>query len=296
MNDSDFTKKVFSNLQDRERKEVLKKAISVGFTVNGFSKKPYDAPLNTILISANCKKEKKYQYQILLATMKELADEEGASELLKLVKQWVESSDSHKEIEEILECYNQEKRIIEEEENSIITNSDKMLEQLEKQNKELCNELKLAREKTKQHKRVIQENKIEIDNLKQEITRLKKDEKQVQDINKVLRNEIKKISEEREEALGILNNKNHETEELKKTIELLKTYKENAPKILCIIKKEETIEIPGYDITTIHNWNDEIKKKVEKGGYTKIWLIYSGFTYDVISDIKSTFDREMVNE
>ena len=74
MNDSDFTKKVFSNLQDKERKEVLKKAILDGFTVNGFSKKPYDAPLSTILISANCKKRKKYQYESLLATVRKLAN------------------------------------------------------------------------------------------------------------------------------------------------------------------------------------------------------------------------------
>lgn len=296
MNDCDFSKRVFSYLSDEERKEVLKKSILEGFTVNGFSRKPYDAPLNAILSSFNCKRGKKYQYEILLSVMKEVADEEGASDLLNLVKQWVESFDKHEEIEKILACYNQEEKIIEKEEDNKIFNSDRMVEQLEKQSKELVDELKVAREKIKQHKHAIQDNKIEIDNLKQEITKLKKDEKQAQVINEELRKEIMKITEERDEVIGILNDKNHEMEELKKIIELLKSYKENAPRILCIIKKEETIEIPGYDITTIHNWNDEIKKEIKGGEYTKIWLVHNGFTYDVISDIKLTFDIEMVKE
>ena len=299
MNNSEFTKRIIDDLNDLERRKVIKKAIQNGFTVDGFSRKPYDAPIIAIKNCLNIKKRNKFQYEIILEAMCELSDEDGACEIFKYVKLWMEDENSHNQIESMLkenDDNNNEKCNEENLEDQNLVDIEAEQAKYKVKIEELEKELQGVRERVKQQKQTIQENKIEISNLKQDIARLEKECKQRQILNESLEEDIAKLSKEKEDVVTELEKKKYEISELKKSIDALQLFKYNAPKILCILKQKKSVEIPGFDINTIHKWDDEIKENILKEEYTKIWLVHRGFTYDKISDIKDTFEKEKIKE
>lgn len=294
MNNIEFTKRIITGLGESERRKVIKKATQYGFTVDGFSRKPYDAPITAIMNCMNRKKRNKYQFELLMDVMSEMSEEEGASDILKYVKQWLEDENSHIEIELILD-----KMVVKDEENIKRNVSIDFEEEQIKYIKKIENieqELKVARERGKQQKQTIQDNKIKISNLKQNIDRLERENKHKQALVESLEMDIIKLQEKQQIILIKLEKKEEEIKELRENINKLQLFKDNAPKILCILKKEKEVEIPGFDIKTIHTWDDEIKQIILEEEYAKVWLIHNGFTYDIISDIKETFEKEKIKE
>lgn len=295
MNNTDFVKKIFLLLDNYEQQKIINKSIQNGFTIDGFSKKPKDAPISFVLNSMNKKRGMKYQHEIIMEVMHEIAKDDNSSDLLKLVKRWIEDENTHQEIENEIQ-----NRKIQRTNDTKDINHLSIPEASKDENIERLGELEEQIEKIKgrikQQKQLIQNNKIVISDLEHCNNKLEKEKKLMQNRIDRLEKELICISDEKKKICEELQKREMEIEELKNNIEQLKLYKDNAPKILCIVKQNIAIEIPGYDIVTIHNWGEDVKELLLQEKYSKVWLVHNGFSYDIISDIKNYFEKELIKE
>lgn len=297
MTSLEFTKNIVLQLSEDDRTQVVRKAVQKGFTVNGFSKKPHSAPALAIANCLGIKKQGKYFYEIILDVIKQLSYEERDNELYRLVERWTENVEEHEKIANELNdiiCRNENNRKVqnsspEQTDSSIIDNLNKEIEFLK-------GELVAARERGRQHKVTIQENKIEIDNLRKEIEYLKK-------CCRLDNTNIERLEDKNQKLIEISENKTVELEKMKQQVnelleqmEILQKYKDNAPKILCVLKNRIDINIAGYDILTIHKWDDEVRNTINSIKFSQVWLVNQGFTYAVINEIKEFYSNLVIKE
>lgn len=295
MNTLQFAKEVVLLLSDIDLTNIIKKASLNGFTVPGF-KSPWKAPRAQI-IGPSFEKKKRggdFYYIIFLKTMEnfDIIFDENI-EISKLISKWLLHEDSHQEIEKQIEKYKQriekDKRdsSLEPEGNSHI--NDKKLE-IEREIVQLQEKYKRIKEISQRLKEANKDNKIALDNLIKTNNKLQKENKQLKNINEIL-------NEEKQKNESIIIEMKKQLDENKKwryntecQIKELEKYKQRAPKIFCLCKnKIEDIMLEGYDIIVEKIWNDEVKNQIQIGGFTEIWFISKGFSYNVIHEIRESY-------
>ena len=301
MTDYEFAKIVVKQLEDEDRIATVKRAAQKGFVVRGFSKWPHMAPKGAIIKSMGLKNKQKKQYDILIRAMGELSNDIPNHEFYHMARLWLDEEDSHEQIADRLSIMMKsnappgQDQICDIKEDSEVNDDsgDSRIDQLEQ-------ELAEAKERLKRQKRNLKENKISIGKLKEENERLANEIKKKQEQFESIIHEKQMALKERNALEEELNIVQKQLQELCKKNEELQVFREKAPKILCIIQKEIDIEIVGYNIATIHQWNQKVKEELKEKSFSQIWLVNRGFTYACINEIKNYFNyieiKEYLNE
>lgn len=305
MSELELTRVLFMRLKEEEQKRVVKRAVEKGFTVDGFSKNAYKAPPRAVCACmAKKPKRGKYPHRIILGAMAEQLRSNENHIVYQLANELLKSKDISDEMEKkIIELMQKSDTATyngEEQNENEQTAEYKTENKTENRIEELEQELSAAREKNKKYKGILQENKIERDNLLKSIEQQKKEkEKYLRQIQK-LEKKIQTLEEERQ--LEIARKKESECQvvelkgqmkELMKQIEILQLYKEHAPKMLCIAKTKYQIDIPGYHIKMVNEWNEEIKNDAINGDYYKIWFVQSQFPYNLVNEISECLGSKL---
>lgn len=289
MDTLEFSQRLIRVLDDNVLQEILKKAATQGFSVQGF-KNPWRAPKPAIIKDMKRKKRGgEYYYIIILETIAKL---DSLNEVATMAKQWLQNDNGdilYKKIEDELKRIEEKKNNVFIEEKKPSSLEPMIVEDnLLNENKEMQKKNGELKEKNKKLQLIIQGNKIEISNLKKDVTQLKK-------INEKLEKDFEKKQSECEQYQSDSINYNKQIKEKDEQIELLlkkidelKRYKECAPKILCFIKTNtDEMDLGVYDITYAKEWNDVQRASIVSQVYDEIWIVHKGFSFNDITEIKA---------
>jgi hypothetical protein len=287
VNTLEFAKEVVAVLSDADLSNVIKKAASNGFVVQGF-KSPWKAPRSQIIGPGISKKKRGGDYYYI-TLLKAVVDSEiiidNGTELSELVKNWVQDDKTHDEISDKLEQIKLQKFKNGEKEKGLDTDKNETeIINSEVKVKEKNIELQ---EKNKKLRQINQSNKIALDNSQQKIQQLQKE-------NEKLKKDTERLTAENEECINKLNDlkeqiivKDKKIQELVSQIGDLEKYKQRAPKILCLCKRKlDYIYFEGYDIAFENSWDEEVKDKILTQNFSEIWFISKGFSYNVFLEIQ----------
>lgn len=293
VNTLEFSQRLIKVLDGDELQEVLKKAVAQGFSVQGF-KNPWKAPKPAVIKGMERKKKGgEYYYEIILDAIVNISGQSGSqSEAQAIAKKWLKIDNDkiqYEKIEKDLLKLEEKINILEinkkktvsqpvVEQGDIISENDK----LRKKNEEL-------QQRNKKLQLTLQGNKIEISNLNKDVAQYKKKYERVQKINEEKQKEYDEYQNDYKNAIKQVKEKNEYIALLLTRIEELKKYKECAPKILCFIKTStKDIDLSGYDITYAKEWGDSQKVSLMSQEYDEVWIIYKGFSFNNIKEIKSS--------
>lgn len=291
MNDLEFTKKVIGVLNEAEVQKVLKKAITHGMVIPGFSKNPAKAPKQTIMMSLSQRSKGEYYYAIILKVMYEFANNEFAdNQRFLFVKRWRDNKSEHEKIEEelgqLIEYMKSENS--ETADTTIVAEEDRNVK-LKDVERELVKKITVLQERNKKLQASIQRKKIEADNLNKNFQKAQKEnEKQKTEINK-LEQQIVELEMSREVLRKEIFEKNSCIKNLLEQIEELSKYREHAPKILCFLKTKEEINFEGCDVTIADRWDLEVKESLAQVVFDEIWYVHKGFQYGDFIEMKENF-------
>lgn len=303
MDTLEFSERLVKVLDEDELQEVLKKAVSRGFSVQGF-KNPWKAPKPVVIKEMKQKKRGgEYYYMIILHAIADVTTLKNSQIVIQsMAKQWLQNNinkTSNKNVETDLIKLEEKIAVSTEEKKEVVSQSIASKVSLSEENEKLQKTNEEYKKKSKKLKTTIQGNKIEISNLKNEIIQLIKINKKIQGEYEKKKNEFEKSQSDYAAISQQIKEKDKYITELLEKIEGLNRYKECAPKILCFIKtNKEQIDFSGYNITFARGWKDAQKMSLENQQYDEIWIIHKGFSYYDIKEIKDNFSctvREFLN-
>lgn len=315
MNELELTRALYLQLAEQDQRLVVKKAAEKGFVVDGFSKNVSKAPPRAVCACmAKRARRGKYPYQFILSAMAEQQKVDEENIIYYLAGEWMKGEYTHAGVEEDL------KKLIHNKKESDNTIKDNEKSQKDLQNQEckykeesevesaalkkelerLDQELLITKDKTKKYKNTIQEYKIEIDNLQKNILREEKAKDRLFRQIGELENELEKVQEEKNEEIRKQKIREYEIRELQNQVETLmqqikdlEIYRRHAPKLLCIVKSKNKIEIPGYDIKMAHEWNEVIREEAVNGEYFEVWLVQKQFPYHLVNEISECIGKKL---
>ena len=283
MGEIDFSKKIIKILDTNILQMIIKKAVTKGFTVQGFAKNIWMAPEALICAALERKKKGKYQSSIFLEALNET---EVDDEIVNLAKNWLRDKDERDEIERKIEqiilkkIQKKEKRIIIEEKNE-----QENIEKKKNQNYE--KDIQQLQIKNKKLQNTIQDLRIGGEDYQKEISRLQKEkgklERQVEEKiyeNKKMEDEISGLKEnirKLEYELDLCKQENINYQEIF----------ERAPKVLCFSKKDINKDnFPFYNVEQLYKWSDECEETIKRDKYKEIWIIETDFSYSEVMKMK----------
>lgn len=315
MNELELTRALYLQLAEEEQRLVVKRAAEKGFVVDGFSKNVSKAPPRAVCacMAKRARRGGKYPYQLVLGAMAERRKINEENIIYNLAGEWMKGEYTHAGVEEYLKNLTHDKKEpdsaaeksepeikLQEQEQNQRQEPDSEAEVLKKEIQRLEQELTTVKEKNKKYKNTIQENKIEIDNLQKNILRQEKAkdrlfrqigelEHQIEQIQAQKQEEItrREMTEQRTIALG------EQIETLMEQIKELELYRKHAPKLLCIAKTKNKIDIPGYDIKMVHEWDEMTKDEAVNGGYLEVWLVQKQFPYHLVSEMSECIGKRL---
>ncbi len=293
MEEIEFSQRMVKVLNEKTLQDTLKKAGAQGFTVPGFSKKFYQAPLITLIGAMKIRKRGKgFQSGIFLECLSEL--DENILESI-LTKKWLMGGDARNEAES--ELKNIEVSILEKQKkNESIQDVFEVESNIKEDNKENNTEvIKKQKERIKKLQTIIQNYKIINDNYKKEIEQLKKENNKLELKNaEILKDRV--LNEEIIEKLKVeIEKQKQQNVEMRNEIESYKNIHENAPRILCFSKKEIEREMfPFYNIECISQWNKDYIKIIDWIKYYEIWIAENDFSYSETKTIKSAAKGKVI--
>ena len=285
MEEVEFSQRIVKILDEKTLQDTLKKATTQGFTVSGFSKKIYQAPLAILVLAMKTKKRKKgFQSGIFLKCLSELDENILES---TLAQKWLAGGVSRKEAES--ELKNIEISILKKQkQHEYVPDLFEIDSSIKGNNiEDNTKVIEKQKEHIKKLKTTLQDHKILNDNCKKKIEQLQKEN------NKLKLKDAEELKDKisREDAIEELkteiNKQQEQLVEMKKEIERYKSMYENAPKILCFSRKEVNKEIfPFYHIEWISEWNNNLVKIIDWKKYHEIWVAENDFTYSETKTIK----------
>lgn len=293
VNTLEFSQRLIKVLDENELQEVLKKAVAQGFSVQGF-KNPWKAPKPTVIKGMEKKKKGgKYYYEIILDAIANISEQRGSqSEAGAMAKQWLKIDNDEPEYEKIKEDLlklEETAKVLEMNKSKSVSQSVVEKKDLIGENDKLCKKNEELQQRNKKLQLTLQGNKIEISNLKNDATQFKKMYERVLNNFEKKQKECDKYQNDYEDAIKQIKEKNEYILLLLTKIEELKKYKECAPKILCFIKMSTSdIDLRGYDITYARDWGEIQKASLMSQEYDEVWIIYKGFSFSDIKEIKSS--------
>lgn len=283
MGEIDFSKKIIKILDKNILQMIIKKAVSKGFTVQGFTKNVCMAPETLICAALERKKKGKYQSSLFLDALNET---EIDDEIVNLAKKWLKDKDERDEIERKIEQISIEKT--EKKKKEVIIEEKSLQTDIKKEeNENYKKEIQQLQAKNKKLQSTIQDLRIGVDNSQKEILRLQKEkgklEKQIEE-NQCKNSELK-------EEIG------HLKEDIKKLERELDLYKQEnldyqeifkkAPKVICFSKKDINKDnFPFYNVDQLKQWSDECEETIKKNAYKEIWIIETDFSYSEVVKMK----------
>ena len=254
MGEIDFSKKIIKILDTNILQMIIKKAVTKGFTVQGFAKNVWMAPEALICAALERKKKGKYQSSIFLEALNET---EVDDEIVNLAKNWLRDKDERDEIERKIEQISLKK--IEKKEKRIIIEEKNEQENIEKKkNQNYEKDIQQLQIKNKKLQNTIQDLRIGGEDYQKEISRLQKEkgklERQVEEKiyeNKKMEDEISGLKEnirKLEYELDLCKQENINYQEIF----------ERAPKVLCFSKKDINKDIfQFYNVEQLYKWSYE---------------------------------------
>ena len=312
MNELELARALYLLLAEEDQRIVVKKAAEKGFVVDGFSKNVSKAPPRAVCacMAKRVKRGGKYPYQLVLGAMAERRKINEENVIYHLAGEWMKGEYTHAGVEEYLKKLTHDKK----ETDNTVTEKKELEKEPQNQEQEIKNEsttlkkeiarfeqeLLTIKEKNKKYKNTIQENKIEIDNLQKNILRQEKAKDRLFRQIGELEHQIEKVQAEKQEEIKRREMTEQQTAALEEQIETLmeqikelELYRKHAPKLLCIAKTKNKIDIPGYDIKMVHEWDEIIKEDAVNGGYLEVWLVQKQFPYHLISEISECIGKRL---
>ena len=283
MGEIDFSKKIIKILDKNILQMIIKKAVSKGFTVQGFTKNVCMAPETLICAALERKKKGKYQSSLFLDALNET---EIDDEIVNLAKKWLKDKDERDEIERKIEQISIEKT--EKKKKEVIIEEKSLQTDIKKEeNENYKKEIQQLQAKNKKLQSTIQDLRIGVDNSQKEILRLQKEkgklEKQIEENeckNSELKDEICHLKEDikkLERELDLYKQKNLDYQEIFK----------KAPKVICFSKKDINKDnFPFYNVDQLKQWSDECEETIKKNAYKEIWIIETDFSYSEVVKMK----------
>lgn len=283
MGEIDFSKKIIKILDTNILQMIIKKAVTKGFTVQGFAKNIWMAPEALICVALERKKKGKYQSSIFLEALNET---EVDDEIVNLAKNWLRDKDERDEIERKIEQISLKK--IEKKEKRIIIEEKNEQENIEKKkNQNYEKDIQQLQIKNKKLQNTIQDLRIGGEDYQKEISRLQKEkgklERQVEEKiyeNKKMEDEISGLKEnirKLEYELDLCKQENINYQEIF----------ERAPKVLCFSKKDINKDnFPFYNVEQLYKWSDECEETIKRDKYKEIWIIETDFSYSEVMKMK----------
>ena len=282
MGEIEFSKRVVKLLDTNTLQIIIRKAVTRGFRVQGFTKNVWLAPDSMLCAALERKNKGRYQSSIFLDALDDIDIED---EIIILAKKWIHENDKRNLIEEEIEQIEsnqkvkRKKEIIEEKKDIQVSNIE------EKDNRE--QDIQQLHTKNKKLKNIIQELRIVSENQQKEITRLQKDNGKLQ---RQFEEELQ-INDELRKYIDTLKISIHELEEKVESCELENTnYQEilkKAPKVLCFSKRKISRDnFPFYNIKQLYEWSDEYESTIKWNEYKEIWVIETDFSYSEVIKMK----------
>ena len=280
MGEIDFSKKIIKILDKNILQMIIKKAVSKGFTVQGFTKNVCMAPETLICAALERKKKGKYQSSLFLDALNET---EIDDEIVNLAKKWLKDKDERDEIERKIEQISIEKT--EKKKKEVIIEEKSLQTDIKKEeNENYKKEIQQLQAKNKKLQSTIQDLRIGVDNSQKEILRLQKEKGKLIEENECKNSELK-------DEIG------HLKEDIKKLERELDLYKQKnldyqeifkkAPKVICFSKKDINKDnFPFYNVDQLKQWSDECEETIKKNAYKEIWIIETDFSYSEVVKMK----------
>ncbi|MEI3245126.1 MAG: hypothetical protein V8S26_02990 [Lachnospiraceae bacterium] len=171
MGEIDFSKKIIKILDKNILQMIIKKAVTKGFTVQGFTKNVCMAPETLICAALERKKKGKYQSSLFLDALNET---ETDDEIVNLAKKWLKDKDERDEIEQKIEQISIEKT--EKKKKEVIIEEKSLQADIKnEENENYKKEIQQLQAKNKKLQNTIQDLRIGGDNSQKEILRLQKE-------------------------------------------------------------------------------------------------------------------------
>ena len=281
MGEIDFSKKIIKILDKNILQMIIKKAVTKGFTVQGFTKNVCMAPETLICAALERKKKGKYQSSLFLDALNET---ETDDEIVNLAKKWLKDKDERDEIEQKIE---QIEKTEKKKKEVIIEEKSLQADIKNEENENYKKEIQQLQAKNKKLQNTIQDLRIGGDNSQKEILRLQKEKGKLE----------KQIEENECENSELKDEIGHLKEEIKKLERELALYKQEnlayqeifkkAPKVLCFSKKDINKDnFPFYNVDQLKQWTDECEETIKKNEYKEIWIIETDFSYSEVVKMK----------
>lgn len=294
MEELEFSRELVKLLDKHILQKALKKAGTQGFTVQGFDKNVWRAPVTMVNAALERKKRGgKYQYRIFLECVAEL-EEDNAE--IDLARKWLKNGEERAEAEKnLLEhmSYKQEgKNVKVDKLEEIIT---KDTREKNGKNKENVDVIIKQQERIRKLQNTVQELRISADNYKNEIEHLQKksnklekryEEEQIK--NNELLEKVERLENQIVEYQQLLVQKEEK-------INYYKGILEKAPKIVCFSKKKIDNELfPFKKIEQVCEWKNEFVDEIEWEKYQEVWIVESDFSYPEVMKIREKSNRKVV--
>lgn len=283
MGEIDFSKKIIKILDTNILQMIIKKAVTKGFTVQGFNKNVWMAPEALICAALERKKKGKYQSSIFLDALNETEVDDA---IVDLAKKWLRDKDERDAIEQKIEQISLKKT--EKKKKELIVEEKIESEGIGKEkNENYEKEIQQLQIKNKKLQNTIQDLRIGGEDYQKEILRLQKEKgklgRQVEEKiyeNEILEDEISSLKEKitkLENELDLCKQENINYQEIFK----------RAPKVLCFSKKDINKDnFPFYNVEQLYKWSDAYEETIKRDRYKEIWIIETDFSYSEVMKMK----------
>lgn len=283
MGELDFAKKLIKILDVNILQLIIKKAVSNGFTVQGFNKNVWQAPNVKICAALERRIRGRYQSSIFMEALSQI---ESDDEIVSLAKSWLIDKEKRDEIEQKLEQISREQD--RKTKRDVIIDEKKEREYAEvKKNANYDQDIQQLQTKNKKLLNTIQDLRISSENFQKEVFRLQKENGK---LKKEIDEKIQKSNELQKEIRFLKESVKEVTDKLEVCVQENMRYKDiftRLPRVLCFSKKEiKKEDFLFYNVEQIYNWMDEYEITVEWDKYKEIWIIETDFNYTEVVKMK----------
>ncbi|MBD5448923.1 MAG: hypothetical protein HDR28_01945 [Lachnospiraceae bacterium] len=294
MEELEFSRELVKILDKRILQMTLKKAVTQGFTVQGFNKNVWMAPV--AIVNAAFEKRKrggKYQYKIFLECLAGLEEDNVG---INLAKKWLkngeERAEAEKKLLELMSYKRKEKNIKIDEVKEAVSNGTSEKNGKKSENVDVIIQ---QQERIRKLQNTVQEFRISTDNYKKEIEHLQKKSNKLErryEEERKRNNELLEEIEKLEKQIGVYQQHLAQKEE---KIIYYKEIFEKAPKIICFSKKKIDNQIfPFQKIEQKDEWRNEFAAEIDWQTYQEVWIVESDFSYPEVMDIRKMADGKVV--
>lgn len=297
MEELEFSRELIKVLDTNILQKSLKKAATRGFSVPGFNKNVWAAPV--IMIVAALDKKKRggiYQYRIFLESLASLEiDNIGVEFAKKWLNEDGKCEEVAKDLMEVVSKQKDEKKAEQTEKNENLT-----IDVFEKIKTNSCNqknnaEMQEQKDKIKKLHKNIQDYRIVVDDLKREKAHLVKEKNKMEKVCEDQKNEIDVLKRKAEQIELRFNECYADLKQKKEELDKYKHILEKAPKILLFSKRKIDYSIfPFYNIEQIVEWKDDYIDNMDCRKYCEIWIIESDYTYPEVQKMKKITNNKII--